>query len=315
MSLPHGCNGSTEEIFSGLSSRQHNPETQMSAATARKSATLPPRATSILTGLKLGDESVLARLKQTRAAQRRDMAELSPLKATFAHNNKGLPDDHPTLIEQAARIAELETRIAMRESDIGRAKARKTGGMVEAELRKIIPGAEGFADADVTVKAGTTLAALDSKIDAVTAKRRKLRNAGRPVAERRAAMERQIRAMALRGRPDVSNLAYGGPVKFTQTRVGRTGNTLEYATDAAALVAWLYEDDLLLKLDALVSAEADEGSISVAAQLRALDELADELLTLHRQRAAIVNKLAAEGQEIHHRPDAPVEAVLMVEIL
>lgn len=287
----------------------------MSAAPARKSATLPPRAQNILTGLKLGDESVLARLKQTRAAQRRDAAELSTLKSTFAHNSKGLPEDHPTLIEQAALIAEIGSRIAMREKDIGRAKARKTGAMVDAELRKIIPGAEGFVDVDVTVKAATTVAALDFKIDAVTAKRRKLRNAGRPVAERQAAMERQIRAMAARGKPDVSNLAYGGPVKFAQTRVGRTGNTFEYANDGAALVAWLYEDDLLLKLDALVAAESDGDTISVSAQLRQLDELADELLTLHRQRAAIVNKLAAECQEIHHRPDAPVEAVLMIEIL
>jgi hypothetical protein len=294
---------------------------------------LTPRASEIMTRLNLEDESILAQTRQAREGLRADNVEFDLLKAQYDHNRKaGLYIEasapggknhkkHPVLGEQHAKLSVLASRIQARHAKLDRYKNRKSGGMVEAEFGKIAAGIEGLRDADAVLKikkgepAETAIAELDSKIDALKVKQSDVRKKKRTKSERQAKAESQIRAMAARGKPDVSQVAYSGPVKFAQTKVGRTGFTFEYANDGAALVAWLFEDDLLLKVDSLFDESDAADSMSIAAQLRTLDEIQDALLALHRDRAAIVNKLAAEGQEIHHRADAPFEAVLMVEIL
>lgn len=307
----------------------------MSALPKIKSVSLTPRSADVLARLDMQDETLLARRRSARHLLRDDRNEEFEIERALNHNRSSplFAEErvaggvnckaHPIIAEQESKLAEVRNRIKLRTESLERDGERKSGAQVRAEFAKCADGMEGLRDIDDVeprLKKGEShadaIARLDTAIDASTVKRRGLRNGKRTSAEAKTKAEATIRAMAARGKPDVGALFHGGNIGFPKTLVGRNGAQFRYVNDGVALVAWLFEDDLILKLDELIDAEADDANaLTVDGQLRALDDVQDELLALHRERAAIVNRLAADGREAFHRPDAPFEAVMMVEIL
>jgi hypothetical protein len=85
--------------------------------------------------------------------------------------------------------------------------------------------------------------------------------------------------------------------------------------DAAALLAFLFEDELAKKLDQLIEANADlSGSLPLPQRANHLATLTAAIDEAERLEAAAVEAIVAEGGTAFHRPDISVLAVLSLRI-
>jgi hypothetical protein len=85
--------------------------------------------------------------------------------------------------------------------------------------------------------------------------------------------------------------------------------------DAAALLAFLFEDELSKKLDQLIESNADAaGSLPLPQRARNLATLANNVDEAERIEAAAVEALVAEGRTAFHRSDISVLAVLSLRV-
>jgi hypothetical protein len=189
-------------------------------------------------------------------------------------------------------------------------------------LLNAIPDNAKIADCSVkaTLRKGETkpdaLARVRRAIIAKREERDTIARKGRTKAEMKQAWREQCRAMAARGTPRVRALLEGGAVEFATTRLPRTNNPFfQHIPDGAALIAYLFESELMRKVEELIDFNADDSNAMPAEdQQAALANLDAEIMQLRREEAALVESIVADGGEAFHFPDAPIEAVLDIEI-
>jgi hypothetical protein len=86
--------------------------------------------------------------------------------------------------------------------------------------------------------------------------------------------------------------------------------------DTAALMAWLHRDALLKRVDAEITAEADDTvALSPAKRQKQGAEVMGDLLAAERDEAALVWRAQGDGLPVEHRADASPLAVLGVKLV
>jgi hypothetical protein len=88
------------------------------------------------------------------------------------------------------------------------------------------------------------------------------------------------------------------------------------ATDAPALLAWLFKDAMIARLDAMIDAEADDkGALShTERELRTAETMGD-LLAVEREESFWVWQTQAQGLPVEHRSDINPLALLGVRLI
>jgi hypothetical protein len=154
---------------------------------------------------------------------------------------------------------------------------------------------------------------LRENVSILKADRHRIAKSALPAAAAKKAAREAIARLASRGLPKVMNLFSGGDVVWPRVASLASGaRYIDQTIDGAALVAFLFQDVLIEKLDELVDFNAGAFDRPLSAldrtkQITALDAQIDEA---ERIEAAAVESLVLDGQEVSHRPDINVLAVL-----
>lgn len=270
---------------------------------------LPDRNQSILSRCLLADaeESAKrsarrARIKALKTELARKSSELANLSKRKDADSKKRADALKAQCEGSRRsIAELEAITD---------PPRMTGAALKAFLR-----ANPFVDwkdHPVSPPKAATIAQHDAAIDAATAKGKRLRRTAQPYDEALTRGLAAIDALAARGEPDVAALFNGGPLRLPNLALAGNAGHMRQIPDGAALLAWLFRDTLRERVEALIDFAAPDEAMPAKDKRAALAALEAEILQLHRERAVLVERGVAEGLTLHHRPDAPPEAVLQI---
>ena len=169
------------------------------------------------------------------------------------------------------------------------------------------------------------------QITTLAADLHEVRSACLPSVVVRARVREQIDALAQRGAIDVTQTIEGGlPLLFPVVSVRGelfgntiamdgvqplTGFTSHQSVDVQAVLAWLFRDALIQRLDAEIDELADD-QYALSNEESAVREqsLLDALLGAERIEEALVEAAIAEGRLVPRRPDASPLAVLGVSL-
>lgn len=143
-----------------------------------------------------------------------------------------------------------------------------------------------------------------------------------PASMVKAALRKQVDALADACQPNVLYMIDAGdPLEFpsqqiivqTSGVVPKTGEIVHgvgagEVQNALGMIAWLFKDEVLARLDAEIDKRSDEGAaLDYAQRAEALVEAKAKLLTLEREEEALVE---ASPAQVFRRPDADPRAVL-----
>lgn len=144
-------------------------------------------------------------------------------------------------------------------------------------------------------------------------------NAGRTIAEAKAAMRDQIARLAERGRPDIGGLFRGEEIEWPSEMLVAGGHGVHEhivsttVKDAFALTIWAHKAAIIAALDAKIERMGDDTTaLSAEAQAARITELEATLLAKQREAEAIIEQLEASGQTVHRNCTIP-EVLLGIE--
>ena len=159
--------------------------------------------------------------------------------------------------------------------------------------------ARGETPADAFTRNVEAIAAINAEL--ATAQ-----NAGRTIAEAKAAMRAEIARLAETGRPNVTSLFHGGGIEWlTEMFVAGGHGVHEHIVsatikDAFALTVWAHKDAIVAALDAEIERAGDDANaLSAEAQATRQLELSAALLAHQRQGEAIIERLEGDGISVH----------------
>jgi hypothetical protein len=183
---------------------------------------------------------------------------------------------------------------------------------------------KGEKPADCVDRIRARLAAIEDEINVVCV-------APYPTAVAKAIAAKDIEALAERGRPNLSRLMATGaelPMSlfdvFLKVRLANNslrtpgsggadtdGSASGSVPDGTALLAWMFKDQLLARINAEIDAESRDGeALTEAQRLEKIAELEGEALSLARLEEHAIQLANANGRPIARRPDADPRAVL-----
>jgi hypothetical protein len=262
------------------------------------------------------------------------------LKQLTDHQQDGgssLSDDDPRVIAAQKHLDKMTAeykRLTARNDARAAAftTAKQTATAVETWLRDSRPS--GTVLQDHEVEPPTLVKGESSILDAIENRRRRVRELRADLkrisdspfssAHAKAQMRAQIEALAQRGAPNVADLIeHDRQIEFATTRVQSDvigaearGIAFHQATDALAVVAWMFKDALVKRLDAEIDAEADDkAAMSHEARQKAEAEVMGDLLDIERQEAAFVWQAMAQGLPVFHRKDCSPFAILQLRLV
>jgi len=165
-----------------------------------------------------------------------------------------------------------------------------------------VPADDGFAAALERVRA---------ERDQREAELRRLQSAPLPLSELKVAARGLVEDLSRRGRPAI-DLRQGLEVKW-RTREASVAHMS--GPDVAALLCWLFPNEMAAALDAAVT-RAVPAAAPVPSEGRAerMDELAAEVLALERREERLIELATEAGMELLRRPHANPMAVLGVRV-
>jgi hypothetical protein len=146
-----------------------------------------------------------------------------------------------------------------------------------------------------------------------------VRSAPLPSAEAKARMRAQVAALAATGAPQVHHLVeHGHKVQFAEVShqaqvLGGTAPAIASHTtpNAQGLLAWLFHDQLVAKLDAEIDECADDDAALTDTEKRDRENnIRDDVLSLERQEVALIEALAASGAAVKYRDSTDPRALL-----
>ena len=152
----------------------------------------------------------------------------------------------------------------------------------------------------------------------------RIQSAPYPSSHARAKIRAEVEALAVQGQPVVGNvLEHDGavvwPTQSVRSRVFAEQRALAFSElpNAVALIAWLCKDLLLNRLDAEVTAEADDKNArSVQAREQAAAAVRADLLAVERDESYFVHAAQAQGSAAcEHRADCSPLALLNIQLV
>lgn len=154
------------------------------------------------------------------------------------------------------------------------------------------------------------VAAVRHSIVAVKTERNRVQRCALPMDEKKQMATEWVNAAAARGKPHVAT-EHDRPFHLTFDH----GTNFSSRQDIAAIIAWMFRDEMIAQLHRDIEAGAD-GRIALTAADRAtrMRELRDELLSLERREEALIEAADDEGQIIARRVLEYPEAFLGVTL-
>lgn len=229
--------------------------------------------------------------------------------------------------EYKQKLAAYDTRIARFDIQIAKIEAEAPVACLTAprilseldrfsstileEIRRpesiLVDGERDYADALPRFRENVRLA---------KAIERAAKNEPLPAVEVKKAARRQIHRLAAQGVPMVRQMFGGGDINWPRIQGPATvGANFNPQINAAALLAFLFEDELSKKLDQLIEENADAaGSFPLPQRAKNLATLTAAIDEAERIEAAAVEAIIAEGGAAFHRPDISVLAVLSLRV-
>lgn len=226
-----------------------------------------------------------------------------------------------------ARLEAAQRRVQQAQDKIDRARERQASrpsvplGRAETYLRSLPSGTalvphEGAAAQRLPNE--SWLAAVERVRAAIVDLREQARSAELaplPKQDIKLAIRREVQELAAQGVPGLLAVAErAGKVRwptFPLQGVALAGGYIPYMQNAFALIAWLFEKDLLKAVERLVDEDyEDEGALSPAARAARLKEIAAGVLALEYEEESLIEQAEAEGIAIARRSDADPRALL-----
>ena len=165
----------------------------------------------------------------------------------------------------------------------------------------------------------------ESILDALETRRRRIRELRADLAQVRAApvpssvakslMLKEIDALAAKGAPDVTRLVdMRGAAGIVWPKAFVSYGEDRHPLDVLAVLAWLFRDQMVKRLDAEISECADDKSALTDMQLAEREaQIERDMLANEREEEGLIEALEAEGAVIDRRVDASPVAVLGIE--
>lgn len=312
----------------------------------RFSPEIGARADKILARLQKDDSDHLTRKRQNYAEQQTLKAALNDAmtRANYYRANAGkmyrlehkdftAPDinnisfqimeknPEPAVKQVEAEVKLLRQRLAAVQAAVQADVPRLTGGRFLKAIERIPPKAV-ITDAPIEMELPSdqtddeALAVTRETIAGTIDERALILEKPRTKAEMLAAAAAQVKALAGRGVPKVRTLRADGKIEFPGTSVAdNLGHARRHIPDGVALLAYLFEDELMAKIEQLIAINSDDANaMKAAAQKTALAKIDAALERLRRQEAALVESIIADGGNAYHFADAPIDAVLGISI-
>ncbi|MGY8679573.1 hypothetical protein Q2941_17520 [Bradyrhizobium sp. UFLA05-153] len=278
------------------------------------------------------DEIRSTRADLYRAQQRHKQLTLARMAGGF-----GLDDDDPQVADIRRTVTRLEAELARLTSlEQSRGATMHAVGTFLQRCEAWLSGRPGgttliesavIEPAEVMRKNERLRDAaerLRHRLRELDADAHRIRSAPFPSSDCKARMREQIENLAMRGVPDVSMVVehfgqVGWPradtvlplVAMTDGGKPIVGNAQGETTDVLALFCWLHRPALLKAIDSLIDSESDDGhALSQQDRQMKLAEIDRDRFMIERQEAALIWHAQGQGDNLEHRANAHVMAVL-----
>ena len=243
------------------------------------------------------------------------------------------------VVTETRKIRPDEARLARERADVARLKSEwdrqkatldsmgVTSGMLAAVRRNLEAWLGGFpAGAMLPLYAGRVKTPTGELLERATTLRTQIlalceeaedvRSAPFPADEIKARLHPEIDALARRGRPDIAGIMGLAPLAIPTKDAllhavltdGATGVVRGSVDDGVALVAWLFRDELVAKIDAEIDAAAEAEALTMDERQRRLADLCTRQLAAEREECATIEAAAAIGTVIMPRPNVDPRA-------
>jgi hypothetical protein len=252
----------------------------------------------------------------------------------------GLPPSDPRILSAKKRVDKLSAEFArVRELKEARSAAWQAASRVLSAVEDFLksgrPAGTTLDAAETEVK----LAKGESIIDAVANRRKRvielkaslarISAAPLPHSFARAAIKKQLELLAAKGAPVVTEVIAqpDGRLRFPQQmlrsqvfNIPKSGPVAAYTeqTDVLAILCWMFEAEMLAKLDAVLDSsysEADDEALTVEARHQRITELTAQLIDVERQESFLVWRAMDERLPVEHRADCAPQALLQCRLV
>jgi hypothetical protein len=144
----------------------------------------------------------------------------------------------------------------------------------------------------------------------------RVRTAPFPAAHAKEIIRQHVDHLASRAVPDVLRvLELGRPPGFAQTQLRPHAASAFPAPDGVGLIAWLFRDQLVQKLNTEIDSIADdEDALSPEQRTSQERRISDEILEIERAEEMTIEALEADNIEILRRDNADPRAILSLTL-
>jgi hypothetical protein len=275
----------------------------------------------------------------SEASTERIKAERELKRLTDPTEGFGLPPTDLRVVSIEKKVAKLSAEAA-RLSQLHEARsaawqaASRTLSNVENWLRHRMPGnckLESVEVEPVKLLKGEDLVGAVERLRRhgreLRADLHRIDSAPYPAAYCKQRMREQVSILAQRGEINVAALIEDGNGKLQFQRellrvqmhnIPKAPAAVGYAeaVDPAALVAWLFKEALIKRLDAEIDSEQDDkAALSPEAREKAAAEVMADLLAVERDECALVWQAQAQNLPVEHRSDISPLALLGVRLV
>jgi hypothetical protein len=297
---------------------------------------LPPAARERLEAMRLAADDARAatrahadRLSDLR--HRKRDAELR-LRMLRAYPGSKIRDEDRPAAELISEITEVGARIS-KTDELVRERSERAGAISALVHRAEkwlgeLPSTATLVDMEpLEPKLGKGEAVIDAiercrrRVRELVADAHRVRSAPVPSAEAKRRIRAEIDRIAAMGEIDVSGAIEGGdvlrwPVSTHHIPITGAGVGSLVQVDNTAVMAWLFRDQLIARLEAEVDLVADDAAaLDDTDRAARLAEIASDQLATEREEVALIETAARTGLTIAHRADVSIEALLGVHII
>jgi len=283
--------------------------------------------------LRYADSQRLIELRNEKAAAQRELAELERADKTGKlFTERRVPDEKSAggfSVEQVRDTARLEAamrRVQTAQDQIERLQARMAHreatplAACEAYLQQTasLELIEHEAPPAAPMPGENYPAAIERVRNAITDLREESRAvtlAPLPAAEVKTRVRAEIEALAAVGRPGCLAVAErAGKIRWPTlplTGVELRAGSIPQLQNAFALTAWLFKDQLIAAIEAVVDEDTDDThALTDSDRAARLESIATAILALERDEEALCEAAEAEGMTVSRRHDIDPRAVL-----
>jgi hypothetical protein len=216
--------------------------------------------------------------------------------------------DNPTVARLAAVVEVQDHRRHELHSLVG-ACVRWVKALSPDTPLDVVPAPAPPPLGDEVLSAEEAVMKVRSKIGALTIERTEVQRLPEPKAVIKAAFRAEVARLASNARP-MLKLDRGAAKPMFADPQADFGLSPGYA---AGLLAWLFPDEVIARLDAMVEAEIDDAAaLATSDQQAELGELSAGIEQLGRQEEALIEAAFAQGVDVLRRARADPACVLGV---